>query len=516
MTLFTPDPFSPDVYNFTASLRAAVSLDKAGRRGEALEALQEAEGLLPDRSESAFLLGGLYERFQYWGKAAAFYEKALQSKPEASRVWHRLGIVRLQAGDLPEALDALGRAVSQAPDVPDYATDLSMVLSRMGRFEEALCLVRLALTLRPDDIHALNNAGHVLQCLNRSAEAIAFYDTALLQAPSHPVIRFGRAAALLKAGVFREGWQEYEWRWQSSRTVRSDIKAPVWEGEDLQGKTILVHHEQGYGDTLHFVRLVSLLAAAGACVVMQVPVPLVRLMERVKGVDRVFSLIPPEERFDYHCPLMSLPARLRLESDCVGPVPYLSVPADESVRQGNLLRSLAQGNPEQPDFIVGLVWGGDPRSHDLRATQTDRRRSILLENLAPLFSVQGIRFVSFQMGLPRHQIQASGLPLVEGTEGILDFQDTGARLYGVDLLITVDTSIAHLAGGLGLPVWMLSRADACWRWGDSGSQTGWYPTMRIFRQPESGDWGRVVEDVRGTLDRLMSVYRSCQEKLLII
>ncbi|GAC86537.1 O-linked N-acetylglucosamine transferase/flagellin modification protein FlbA [Gluconobacter thailandicus F149-1 = NBRC 100600] len=510
MTPVATDPFPPAANQFTAFLRAAVSLDNAGLRGEALEALQEAEVLLPDRPESAFLLGGLYERFQYWAKAAVFYGKALQSKPEAPRVWHRLGIVHLHEGALPEALEALEEAVSQAPEVPDYATDLSMVLSRLGRFEEALGLVRVALTLRPDDIHALNNAGHVLQCLNRSAEAVGFYDAALLQSSSHPVIRFGRATALLKAGSFLEGWQEYEWRWQSSRMVRTDIEAPVWEGEDLQGRTILVHHEQGYGDTLHFIRLVSLLAARGACVVVQVPVPLVRLMERVEGVDRVFSVMPAEERFDYHCAMMSLPARLGLESNVVGPVPYLSVPDDEIIRQGNALRSVAQGNPARPDFIVGLVWGGDPRPHDLRATQTDRRRSISLKTLEPLFSVDGIRFVSFQMGMPRHQIEVTGLPLVEGTNDILDFQDTGARLYGVDLLITVDTSIAHLAGGLGLPVWMLSRADSCWRWGERGTQTGWYPTMRIFRQSRSGDWESVVETVCVALERLMDVYRSCQ------
>ncbi|GLP89246.1 tetratricopeptide repeat protein [Gluconobacter frateurii] len=512
MTPLATDPFSSAANQFTARLRAAVSLDDAGRRGDALEALQEAETLLPDRPESAFLLGGLYERFQYWGKATVFYRKALQSKPEVPRVWHRLGIVHLHAGDLPDALQALEEAVSQAPDVPDYATDLSMVLSRLGRFEEAWGLVRIALALRPGDLHALNNAGHILQCLNRSAEAVEFYDAALLQSPSHPVIRFGRAAALLKAGSFSEGWQEYEWRWQSSRTVRTDIEAPVWEGEDLQGKTILVHHEQGYGDTLHFIRLASLLVARGACVVVQVPVPLVRLMERVDGVDRVFSVVPSEEHFDYHCPMMSLPARLGLESDVVGAVSYLSVPEDEIIRQGNALRCLAQGNPARPDFIVGLVWGGDPRPHDPRATQTDRRRSIALESLAPLFSVEGLRFVSFQMGIPRHQIETTGLPLIDGTDDILDFQDTGARLYGVDLLITVDTSIAHLAGGLGLPVWMLSRADACWRWGESGTQTGWYPTMRIFRQHRSGDWDSVLEDVRVALDRLMAVYRSCQEK----
>lgn len=510
MKTHTSDFLSPSLNRFTDCLHGAVSLYEAGQKGHALDALREAEGHLPDRPESAFLLGGLYERFEYWEKAAVFYGKALQAKSHAPRVWHRLGIVTLHTGDLETSVMALEKAVEQAPDVPDYATDLSMTLSRLGRFEEALGLTHMALAMRPDDIHALNNAGHVLQCLNRSSEAITFYDAALTQAPVHPVIRFGRAAALLKSGRFREGWQEYEWRWQSSRMVRADIDAPVWEREDLHRKKLLVHHEQGYGDTLHFIRLMPLLAARGAEIVVQVPVPLMRLMERVEGVRRVFSVIPAEEHFDFHCPMMSLPARLGLDTDDIGAVPYLSVPDEEKEHQGNALRQAAQGEPEYPDFIIGLVWSGDPRAHDLRATQTDRRRSIALTTLAPLFSIKGIRFVSFQMGRARHQIAETGLPLLDGTDGIVDFQDTAARLYGVDLLITVDTSIAHLAGGLGLPVWMLSRADACWRWGEDGASTNWYPTMRIFRQPKSGDWESIVEDVRGMLMQLMVIYRSSQ------
>ncbi|MBM3097327.1 glycosyltransferase family protein [Gluconobacter cerinus] len=512
MTTLSPSPCLLTRRTFTEYLRVAVGLEEVGQRESAIDVLREAETLLPERPESLFLLGGVYERLQCWEKASLFYGQALEARPHAARVWHRLGIALLHQDDLGGSIKALDTAVQQDPAIPEYATDLSMVLSRDGQFEAALGFAQSALKMQPDDGNALNNAGHILQCLNRSAEALQFYDAALQRSPDHPVIRFGRATALLKSGDFLLGWQEYESRWLSSRTVRADIDAPVWEGESLKGCTILVHHEQGYGDTLHFIRLMPILAQRGAEVVVQVPVPLVRLMQRVAGVSRVVSVLDPADCFDYHCPMMSLPVRLGLTAEFVGQFPYLSVSEEDMTTQGGKLSAQVQGSCQPPDFIVGLVWSGDPRPHDLRATQTDRRRSMSLETLRPLFSVKGVRFVSFQMGAARHQVAETGLPLVDGTENILDFADTAARLSAVDLLITVDTSMAHLAGGLGKPVWMLSRSDACWRWGDAGTQTAWYPDMRIFRQPVAGDWGSVVDDVRLTLVQLMDLYRGYQHE----
>ncbi|EHH67928.1 hypothetical protein GMO_16950 [Gluconobacter morbifer G707] len=488
-----------------------MSLTAPQQRSQALEELLQTEPCMPDTAGATFLVGGLYERYEAWEQAAAFFSRCVVLAPEAHRSWHRLGITLFNIGDLDNGADALRRAIALAPENPDYRIDLSMVLSRQGAFQEAACLARSALELRPGDASALNNLGHAFQCMNRSGEALACYDQATQIDPGNATVRFGRATAFLRAGQFREGWAEYEWRWGACQMPRLDLAVPLWEGQSLRGKTIFVHHEQGYGDTLQFVRLVRMLAGKGAKVTLQVPLPLKRLMERVQGVTEVTATRESFLKPNYHVPLLSLPLRLKIDPSRLSSLPYLSAPLEEQVRQGGALRQALTAGQARPDLTVGLVWGGDPRPHDQRAFQTDRRRSVVLSRLAPLFAVDGVRFASFQMGAPRHQIAETGFPLYDATDGITDFADTAARLYGVDLLISVDTSMVHLAGGLGRPVWMLSRADACWRWGERQTLTPWYPTMRIFHQPVSGDWESVAVDAAEMLRKLVAIYRAHQE-----
>ncbi|MBS1102419.1 tetratricopeptide repeat protein [Gluconobacter sp. Dm-62] len=474
----------------------------------AIEKLHEGVRDLPQDAHSTFLAGCLYERLRDWAQARHFYLQSLHLDVNAPRIWHRLGIVSLESGDLDGAERALKVATQQQPSNAHYHVDLSMVLARKGAFDMALESAMTGEALSPDHVPALNNIGHVLQGLGRSAESLPYYDRAISLDPENGVCRFGRAVSLLKMGDFEPGWGEYEWRWRCSQTPRTDLAIPQWEGEDLQGKTILIHHEQGYGDTLQFIRLAPLLKMRGATVVVQVPIPLVRILERVEGIDQVVSTLDPVLHLDVHCPMVGLPLRLKITPTTAPGCPYLSVSTEEQERQGGALRRSLLENMQQPDLIVGLVWSGDPRPHDPVATQVDRRRSVKLEKLAPLMDVDGIRFVSFQLGMPRHQIAETGLPVIEVTDGIVDFADTAARLYGVDLLISVDTSMVHLAGGLGLPVWMLSRYDACWRWGENGTTTPWYPSMRIFRQSGLGDWDTPVAEIAGMLRQFVALYRA--------
>lgn len=485
-----------------------LALGDAGDIPGALEKLHEGVQTLPQDPHSAFLAGCLYERFKDWNQARHFYVQSLHQHVNAPRIWHRLGIVCLETADLDGAERALKVAIQQKPEEASFHVDLSMVLARKGAFEGALETARAGDALCPDRVAAINNIAHALQGLGRSAESLPYYDRAIALAPENGTCRFGRAVSLLKLGQFEAGWREYEWRWRSCQTPRTDLSMPQWEGEDLTGRTILIHHEQGYGDTLQFIRCVPLLKERGATVVVQVPIPLVRLLERMEGIDRIISTLDPSLHLDLHCPLVGLPLRLNLTPSTAPGCPYLSVSAEEQVRQGGALRQSVLKNTEQPDLIVGLVWSGDPRPHDPAASQVDRRRSMRLEQLAPLLGVDGIRFVSFQIGTPCRQIAETGLPVLDVTDGITDFADTAARLYGVDLLISVDTSIVHLAGGLGLPVWMLSRSDACWRWGETGTTTPWYPSMRIFRQPFSGDWETPVAEIAGLLRQFVALYRT--------
>ncbi|KXV19114.1 tetratricopeptide repeat protein [Gluconobacter oxydans] len=485
-----------------------LALGEAGDIPSALEKLHEGIQTLPQDPHSTFLAGCLYERFRDWPQARSFYLKSLNMNVHAPRIWHRLGIVCLEAGDLDGAERALKVAIQQKPSEAPYYIDLSLVQARRGLFDDALENAVTGDALFPDHVPAINNIAHALQCLGRSEESLPYYDRAIALAPENGVCRFGRAVSLLKTGNFDAGWREYEWRWRCCQTPRTDLTVPQWEGEDLTGKTILVHHEQGYGDTLQFIRFVPLLKARGARVVVQVPIPLVRLLERVEGIDQIVSVLDPELHLDLHCPMVGLPFRLKMTPSTAPGCPYLSVPVEEQVREGGALRQSLTENMAQPDLIVGLVWNGDPRAHDPVATQVDRRRSVPLEKLAPLMEVDGIRFVSFQLGMPKNQIAETGLPVTDMTDGITDFADTAARLYGVDLLISVDTSIVHLAGGLGLPVWMISRSDACWRWGETAATTPWYPSMRIFRQPRSGDWETPVAEIAGMLRQFVALYRT--------
>ncbi|MBS1028215.1 tetratricopeptide repeat protein [Gluconobacter albidus] len=485
-----------------------IALADAGDVSAAFEKLNEGVQTLPEEPHSAFLAGCLYERLRDWQQARRFYLQSLHLDVNAPRIWHRLGIVCLEAGDLDGAERALKVAIQQKPSEAPYYVDLSLVQARKGAFDAALENAITGDSLCPDHVPAINNIAHALQCLGRSEESLPYYDRAIALAPENGVCRFGRAVSLLKIGNFEAGWREYEWRWRCCQTPRTDLSVPLWDGEDLTGRTILIHHEQGYGDTLQFIRFVPLLKALGATTVVQVPPPLVRLLERMDGIDRVISTLDPSLPLDLHCPLVGLPMRLGLTPDTAPECPYLSVPVEEQERVGGALRQSVVQPPRQPELIVGLVWNGDPRPHDFVATQVDRRRSVPLEKLAPLMDVEGIRFVSFQLGAAKNQIVETGLPVIDVTDGIVDFADTAARLYGVDLLISVDTSMVHLAGGLGLPVWMISRSDACWRWGETGSTTPWYPSMRIFRQPRSGDWETPAVEIAGMLRQFVALYRT--------
>ncbi|GBR44550.1 tetratricopeptide repeat protein [Neokomagataea thailandica] len=479
---------------FLDNIQAAFAAGQRGEPQNALCHLHIALEQMPETARAAFLVAGVYEHCAAWREAAKYYVKSLQYDVTDLRVWHRLGVVRLAYDDFEGALAALRYVCAAAPREGHYAVDYSMALARVGQFEEALQAAEHALVLNPDDVFALNNAGHALQSLNQSQRALAYYDRAVALAPEQPCVRFGRATALLKSGDFQQGWREYEWRWKDCQNVRTDVMAPVWEGESLVEKTILVHHEQGYGDSLQFLRLIPLLAQTGACIILQVPPALFRLAELVEGVADVCAILDPGQHVDVHCPLLSLPARMVSAPVENSKLPYLKLKAED-----NLVKSVVPYRK----LVVGLVWAGDPRPHDTKARQTDYRRSLSLDILAPLFAFDSVEYVSFQMGEARHQRLKYAHFLADGTEGITDFYETARRLSGVDLLITVDTSIAHLMGGLGRPVWLLSRYDACWRWGECGEETEWYPSMRIFRQAKPGEWAQPVQDVVRSLHEMV-------------
>jgi hypothetical protein len=295
---------------------------------------------------------------------------------------------------------------------------------------------------------------------------------------------------------FEEGWVEYESRWQvqSMHTPIPELPKPRWTGQELNGETVLLYAEQGFGDTLQFCRYAAMVAAAGGRVIMVVPKSMQSLMRSLGGVAEVLSedttALPP---FDYQCPLMSLPAAFGTTVETI-PAPASYLKADPEP-WADVLNDL-------PGLKVGLAWAGRSRTAQPHAVAIDRRRSMHLSQMAPLLDVPGCSFVSLQRGLPAAQLQTlpEGKTLHDVSSRLGDWADTAGLVAGLDLVIAVDTAVAHLAGALGKPIWMLNRYDSCWRWLTNRDDTPWYPTMRQFRQATSGDWPGVIARVRRALE----------------
>ena len=301
--------------------------------------------------------------------------------------------------------------------------------------------------------------------------------------------------ALLARGDLAAGWDEYEWRWKTPQMVnyQRGFAQPLWLGEPAEGRTLLIYAEQGFGDTLQFCRYVPMAAERGARIILEVPRHLFRLMHSLPGVTQVVAhgeTLPP---FDLQCPMLSLPLALGTTTLEAIPatVPYLH--ADTMQVAAWRARLAAMGHQ---GVRVGLVWAGSPRKQLAIASALDRRRSIAPERLAPLFTLPGVQFFSLQKDGPAPPAEFA---LLDVMHEMGDFADTAGLIANLDLVISVDTSVAHLAGALGKPVWVMDRSDPCWRWLVGRSGSPWFPTLRLFRQPEPGDWQAVIDGVRSEL-----------------
>jgi hypothetical protein len=304
---------------------------------------------------------------------------------------------------------------------------------------------------------------------------------------------------LLRAGRYEEGWREYEWRWKTHQLASSvrDFSQPRWEGGALDGRVLLVHAEQGFGDTLQFCRYAKRVEGR---VVLEVPSALVGLMQSMGGGVQVVAKGDVLPAFDVHCPMMSLPVLIETAPDPVSnAAPYLHAAPE---RAADWQARLA----ELPGLRVGLVWAGGARPDQPTLGAVNRRRSMTLAALAPLSAIAGVRLVSLQKGGPAEEVSQapSGMQIHDFTAELHDFSDTAALIEALDLVISVDTAVAHLAGGLGKPVWLMNRFDSCWRWLTERRDSPWYPTLVQYRQPAPGDWDSVVADVACDLAALAS------------
>lgn len=439
------------------------------------------------------------------------------------------GATLLQAGNATGALERFQEAHVIAPLNAQLSLYSGAALHSLGRYEDAIASYRMAIAIAPDLGEAHNNLGNSLMALQRFTEAIDSFSHSIALLPSSPVPLTARATALLAAGRvdegeadcrkalqldssfaaahwnlalnlllqghYPEGWQEYEWRWRkpdfTSPLRHADI--PLWDGSNLDGRTILLHAEQGFGDTIQFVRYAPMVAQRGGTVIIECHPQLVRILQSVTGVQRVIPFGSATPDVSCQAPLLSLP---RIFGTTLQSIPsqrsYLSVTAEQ---RGEWAASVP---PRQPETIkIGLVWAGKG--------YPDPLRSCRLEEFAVMSATRGISWYSLQLG-PGSE-QASTLPkdmkLFDLTDRLHDFADTAALIEQLDLVISIDTAVAHLAAALGKPVYLILPFAPDWRWLLNRNDSPWYPTMRIFRQNEPGDWRGVMSRVHDALDRLV-------------
>jgi tetratricopeptide (TPR) repeat protein len=465
------------------------------RAPEALECLDRARALASDDVAIVNQRANVLLSLQRPRDALAEFQIVLGRMPRHVEARLNSGLAQAALG-LPElALAEFDTALALAPGHPVAHYNRGVALISLGRYADAVAANDGALAAVPEHANAWLNRGKALAQLRRFDEAIASYDQAIALRKDFSDAHFNRALALLTLGQYAQGFENYEWRWRRTGMAPQQSRGhPLWLGEyPLARKTILLHAEQGLGDTIQFARYAPALAARGAKVVLEVQGELQSLLSRLDGIDAVIARGEAPPPFDVHCPLGSLPLALKTEPSTVpAQIPYLT--ADDAAVTKWSARLGALPRPR-----VALAWSGNA-SHD-----NDRNRSIAFGGLAPLFSHNTASFVSIQ-----REVRDSDAAPLAGEKRVMhvggeldDFSDTAAVLAQCDLVIAVDTAAAHLAGAMGRPVWVLVPFAPDWRWGLDGETTLWYPTARLFRQTTPGDWDSVIARVAGELDHFI-------------
>ncbi|GAB6968532.1 tetratricopeptide repeat protein [Komagataeibacter kakiaceti JCM 25156] len=416
------------------------------------------------------------------------------------RTHDMLGELLLQRGRSAEAQAVLAEGLALSPAQLTTGNLMAVCLMEQGAFADGRDLLGYILEHHPDSAMTHANLAHLLAAWNRPDAALQAHARALALRPEDAQLRMNHALTLLKTGQMARGWAEYEWRHRLPGRLRLPLAQllPVLEPDaDLRGRTVLVTREGGLGDMLMMLRFLPVLAGMGARVFVQAPETLHGLIRRMGCVRRVFDERRPLPAHDWHCPFLSLPRALhRTPGHAGADVPYLR--ADPQ-----LVRQWAPFLPVGTGLRVGLVWGGASRPDIPAAHAMDRRRSVPLRALAPLAGLAGLNLVSLQMGDYTRQMMdmPAGMRLYDPMESVRDMDDTAALIAGLDVVVSVDTAMAHLAGGMGCPVILLDRFDNCWRWLSGRTDSPWYPTLRIVRQLNPGQWEDVVSRLCSMLAR---------------
>ncbi len=440
------------------------------------------------------LKGGRFEQ------AAALCQPVLAADEHDTDARFFLGVSLAARGQLEEAVPHLSRVIRERPEHADARIELGRMLVGLGMMQVDLNRPDLAIpffaqatAVDPANAGAAANLGNALASEGRFDAALAAIGDALRISPSDIDIHINHAVTMLKAGRLLEGWSENEWRHKKSgrEKLPPALRLPRLSAlpDGLDGRTVVIYHEEGFGDTIQFLRYADLLAAAGAKVIAWMPEPLVRLVRGQAAISECLTGNVTLPKFDFHCPVNSLPLVFETTVETIpAPIPYIQ--ADPELAAAWKQHAPTAGRR------VGLVWAGEPRGYDPAAQALDRRRSLPGAAFAPLIAVPGLSFVSLQMGAARMELPQG---VYDPMGGVKDFADTAAIVANLDLVISVDTAVAHLAGAMGKPVLLLDRYDNCWRWLSGRADTPWYPALRIFRQPRMGDWEPAIAEAADAL-----------------
>lgn len=486
--------------------RRGNALRELGCFPEALASYDHALAIKPDYAVALSNRGIALHALRRYEDALDSYARALDFQPGFIDAHLCRGVTLWRLSRLDKALACFERVLQLQPDHPGAHNNRGLVLAELGRWDAALESYARALHIHPDFAEAHVNRGVALQLCHDLAAAYASFTRAIALQPGLSAAHECRAYVSLARGDFPGGWRDHEQRRvriDGQVTVERQFSMPRWQGrEPLRGRRILLHAEQGLGDTIQFCRYASLVADLGATVILEVQGPLVKLLGSLAGVAEIAVEGAALPAADYHCPLMSLPFVFDTTLDSIpARIPYLSAdPAKVRAWQERL------GPKRRPR--IGLVWSGGFRPNMPELAAVNVRRNISLSLLAPLRNAD-VEFHSLQKGQPAEGELASavangwdGPQIIDHTHLLRDFTDTAALIGNLDLIISVDTSTAHLAGALGKPVWLLNRFDSCWRWLLQRTDSPWYPTFKLYRQAAPGDWPGVVEAVRADLDAL--------------
>ena len=454
---------------------------------KAFEAYNKLLSLKPDLADTWIGLGNIFYQSSEYDRALSAYDKAIELNPDLPDGWHGRANVLYETRRHDEAIAAYDDLLGKRPALASLG--LGNVYSDLGRDEQALAAYDHAIALKPNLANAWGGRGSVLARANRDDEALACYEKAIEFDPDYAEGYFNKGVLKLSLGDFEAGWPLYEWRWKISKPglAARQFVQKLWLGdENISGKTILIHSEQGFGDTIQFYRYISKLTSLGCNIIFETQAPLVSLINAQKNNYRVISRGDTLPDFDVHCPLLSLPLVFKTTLKTIpASIPYLLLPAEK-------LESWQNSLGRKDKVRIGLAWSGK--------LLPDFRRSIPLELLLPIINEKA-EWHSLQKDVPENEQTSlnSSLTIRNHASALADFSDAAALIAEMDLVISIDTAIAHLAGALGKPVWILLPFHPDFRWLRGREDSPWYPTARLFRQPQRDDWQAVIGRVRREL-----------------